>query len=87
MAFKYTLTHEHRFGTDVTRFTSPVPLGGYFYTEGFEEALCEKLGIDYEPHREEVLTIAEDSDKDVIELSLEQVREIVADPEAFKTKE
>ena len=87
MAFKYMMTHEHRFGVDSYRFTSPVELGQYFGTEGFDTALCEKLGIDYEPDREEVLTIVEDTDDEVIELTLEQVREITKDADSFKTKE
>lgn len=49
---KYILVHEHRFGTDAHTFQA----------EGIVDpdllpAIAEKLDVDFEPEREEVLTL------------------------------
>ncbi len=56
----YNVVHEHRHG--VSTYTVRC---GHFPTE---EELIEYCDIDYEPHRGEVITIAEATDDEVIDI-------------------
>ena len=85
MAFKYMALHDLDYGDTTVRFSSPGDLNSYIGLEDFDAKLAETLGLNVELHKGEFFRVVEE-ESEVIELTIEQVRELTKDEDAFQTK-